>query len=81
MTGKIGAAIHAPTHRHWETLDVVIRDFIVTAHAGLLYPSGQKRWPSIQLMSSYTESKISGYVTDRKYTSGAVITYNGINLS
>lgn len=77
ITGKLGAAAHSPTHRHWVALKAVIRYLRQTQQTGLCYPAGQKRRPSLKLVQCYTDSNFAGDASDRKSTSGAVLTYNG----
>lgn len=81
VTGKLDAPDHGPTNRHWEALKVGIRYLLETPHAGLVCPADQKWRRSLQLMSRFTDSNFAGDVTDRKYTSGADITYNGTAFS
>lgn len=77
VTGKLGAALHQPTARHWAALKAVLRYLQHTLFLGITYTSGQKRAPAAKMLQCYTDASYAADTTDRKSTSGMLITYNG----
>lgn len=77
ITGKLGAALTKPTARHLEALKAVMRYLKETTHVGIKFAGGQQRPPEARLLQRFTDASYAADTTDRKSTSGMVITYNG----
>lgn len=78
ITVILGRAMHLPTTSHWRILRAVIRYLIKIQHLGIRFPLGQKQPPTLRLLHEYAEASFGGQLGDRKFTSGLMMTYNGV---
>lgn len=76
ITTKLGAAMHAPTARHWAALKAAIRYLIHTVHTGITYRAQLKRAPQTRFLRAFSDASFASDNLDRKSMTGMVLCYN-----